>query len=146
MSRGSYLLLVEDNPADVELVRRAARECHPPLRIEVVNDGESALEFLLGDERPARRPAAILLDLTLPGVSGFDVLDAVRGEHSLVGLPVVVFSGSDEPGDVGESYRRGASSFVRKPNGHRELVAQLEMLGRYWLSFNLPGAGTRVLP
>jgi len=150
------LLLVEDSPDDETLVIRALRRANVPAEVSVARDGVEALDLLFGPGALARPlPSLILLDLKMPRVDGFQVLERLRAEPRTRGVPVVVFSSSNEPGDVQRSYALGASSFVRKPVDFDEFATAVRLLGQYWLTLNLvPGlpvaeptaAGLRVPP
>jgi two-component system response regulator len=132
------VLLVEDNGDEVELTLRAFRENRVPCDIRVARDGAEAIEQLLGDGEAGTDalPAVVLLDLHLPGIDGFGVLERIRAEARTALLPVVVMTSSDERSDVLHSYRLGANSFVRKPVTFRELVDLTRRLSDYWLDVN----------
>lgn len=132
------VLLVEDNGDELELTLRAFRENRLPCDVRVARDGADAIEQLLGGapgDAPAL-PAVVLLDLHLPGIDGFGVLERIRAEARTALLPVVVMTSSDERSDVLTSYRLGANSFVRKPLTFRELVELTRRLSDYWLDVN----------
>jgi CheY-like chemotaxis protein len=133
------LLLVEDNPSDIELTKRAFAKCHLVNGLVVTEDGQAALDYLLGD--PARElPAVVLLDLNLPRVSGLEVLRRLRAHPRTQLLPVVVLTTSKREQDLVESYRLGANSYIHKPVNFAEFSAAVAQLGLYWLVLNeLPG-------
>jgi two-component system response regulator len=137
------ILLVQDNPLEVELTIRPLRELNPENRIEVARDGEEALDFLFG-RGPFRHrsglppPRLILLDLKLPRVDGLEVLRALRANTRTSMAPVVVLTSSDDPRELAQSYQLGANSCVQKPVRPDELRAMLQAVGRYWLGLNQP--------
>lgn len=132
------ILLVEDNPDDELLTRRAFERNGIANPILVARDGEVAVEMLLG-ETPVR-PSVVLLDLNLPKLSGLEVLARLRADVRTRGLPVVVLTSSREEADLIGSYNLGANSYVRKPVSFAEFVKAVGQLGLYWLVLNeLPG-------
>ena len=140
------ILLVEDNPDDVELTRLAFAEAGEPHRLHVVSDGAEAVEYLLGRGRHAGRgsadlPALVLLDLNLPRLDGREVLQAIRADDTTRRLPVVVLTTSAEPFDVEQAYALGANSYIQKPVAFERFVEVVRQVGRYWLSINLPPRG-----
>ncbi len=143
MKKNKIILLVEDNPDDVELTLRALKKNNVVNDIVVVRDGAEALDYLYGSGKYAGRdtsvlPTVILLDLKLPKVDGLEVLKRVRAEESTRLLPVVILTSSDEEQDMIDSYNLGANSYVRKPvefNQFAEAVSQLKL---YWLLLNEP--------
>jgi two-component system response regulator len=133
------ILLVEDNPDDVLLTRRAFAKNHIQNKIVVANDGVEALQRLFpADGSAPLRPALILLDIKLPKVDGLEVLRRIRGHNGTAALPVVVLTTSNEERDIVESYRLGANSFVRKPVVFSEFLNAANVLGMYWLLVNEP--------
>lgn len=143
------ILLVEDNPDDEALALRALARLDIPSEVAVARDGAEALDFLFAtgvhDGRDATRlPAVVLLDLKLPKVDGLDVLRRVRAEPRTRFIPVVIMSSSDESRDVTESYRLGASSYIRKPVDFGQFTDTVRHLGSYWLLLNEPPPFVRV--
>jgi CheY-like chemotaxis protein len=134
------ILLVEDNPFDVELALRAFEKSNIANRIEVARDGEEALTRLFGDEnvRPNLPPRMMLLDLKLPKIDGIEVLRRVRADERLRTLPVVVLTTSREDRDVLECYRLGVNSFIVKPVDFSQFSDVVRQLGLYWLVLNQP--------
>lgn len=129
------ILLVEDNPSDIKLTQRAFAKSHIVNELVVAEDGQAALDYLLGD--PARDlPAVVLLDLKLPRVDGLEVLRRIRAEKRTRLLPVVVLTTSKEEQDMVESYSLGANSYVRKPVSFAEFSPAVVQLGVYWLALN----------
>ena len=141
MVKEEVILLVEDNPDDELLTRRALEENNLCNELVVVRDGEQALDYLFGTGSYEGRdttvmPQVILLDLGLPKVDGLEVLRRVRADERTRRLPVVVLTSSPEEQDRVESYVRGANSFVRKPVDFVEFAVAVQSLGMYWFVLN----------
>ena len=135
------ILLVEDNPDDVELTLRSLRRNNIVNEIVIARDGVEALDYVFGTGSHAGRdvaiqPAVVLLDLKLPRVDGLQVLGEIRADPRTHLLPVVVLTSSREDRDVVESYRLGANSYVRKPVNFEEFNEAVRELGMYWLLLN----------
>jgi two-component system response regulator len=135
------ILLIEDNPLEIELTIGPLRELDPGSRIEVARDGEEALDFLFGrgafrHRTGAPPPRLILLDLKLPKVDGLEVLRALRANTRTSMAPVVVLTSADDPRELAQSYQLGANSCVQKPVRPDELRSTLQAIGRYWLGLN----------
>ena len=140
------IVLVEDNPQDEMLTLRALRKANLANHVQVVRDGQQALDYLLREgefaDRPGtEQPAVILLDLNLPRVSGLDVLERLRADPRTRLVPIVILTSSDEERDRVGCYESGANSFVRKPLEFAEFVETVARLGIYWLATNEPPAG-----
>ncbi len=139
MNAGS-LLLVEDNPQDEKLTLRALRKANLANRIDVVRDGQQALDYLFCTGEFAGRedglPSVVLLDLGLPRLSGLEVLQKLRADPRTALLPIVILTSSDEDQDRFRSYQIGANSFVRKPVDFSEFAQTVACLGVYWLAVN----------
>ncbi len=135
------VLLVEDNPHDELLMLRALRKANAPADIDVVRDGQQAVDYLFRSgefsDRSSGQPALVLLDLNLPRLSGLDVLKRLRGEPRTQLLPVVMFTSSDEDNDRLHSYRCGANSFVNKPLEFADFTTWAKGLSSYWLGLNI---------
>ena len=132
--KDGLILLIEDNPDDVELTRLALRETDLPMRMVVARDGVEAVEALLGKE--AIHPQLVLLDLKLPKLNGLDVLSRMRADARTRNLPVVVLTSSLEDEDLARCYALGANSYVRKPVDFARFVDVVNRLGIYWLVLN----------
>jgi len=128
------VFLAEDNPEDEALTVRCLRQLSPSCRVRVARDGEEALGFLKETATPT--PDLVLLDLKLPKLNGIEVLGLMRGIRTLMGLPVVILSSSDEPSDVTACYEAGANAFVCKPVNFDDYQEAVSVLGRFWLEFN----------
>jgi len=135
------ILLVEDNPDDVDLTIRAFRKANISNEVVVARDGVEALDYLFGTGAHAGKtnglPQVVLLDLKLPRVDGMEVLQRIRGDPRTRFLPVVVLTSSREEQDLVRSYELGASSYVRKPVDFKEFMDAARQLGLYWLVLNL---------
>ena len=136
------ILLVEDNPHDVELALRAFQKSKLANRVHVVRDGEEALEFLFRTGAYAERlnaaPKVVLLDLKLPKVDGLEVLRRLRADPETATVPVVVLTTSREERDIVESYRLGVNSYIVKPVDFSQFTEVVQHLGMYWLVLNQP--------
>ena len=138
------ILLVEDNPADEKLTMRALRRVNLAHQVDVVRDGQQALDYLFaqGEFAAARAeqgpPVVILLDMNLPRLSGLEVLRRVRADARTALVPVVMLTSSDEERDRYNSYQDGANSFVRKPVVFEEFAETVGRLGVYWALVNSP--------
>jgi two-component system response regulator len=132
------ILLIEDNPDDVELTMLAFRKNQIINDVIVASDGVEALEILHGSHSRARLESigVILLDLKLPRVDGLQVLRAIRGDERTRLLPVVVLTSSHEEYDLVESYRLGVNSYIRKPVNFESFVEAARQIGMYWLMLN----------
>jgi two-component system response regulator len=135
MSSGKVILLIEDNPSDVELTRRALERSRIANQLVVAEDGETALEYLWR-EGPDELPALALLDLNLPKLSGLEVLKRIRADARTRRLPVVILTSSKEDQDVAAGYDLGVNSYIRKPVDFRQFAHCIEQLGLYWLVLN----------
>ncbi|MEW6776704.1 MAG: response regulator [Bdellovibrionota bacterium] len=147
--RHNTVLLVEDNPADVDFVQVACEGGDPEVHLQVASDARQALAYLRreGDFHEAEPPALVLMDLKLAGKSGKTVLSEIRSSEELQTLPVVIFSSSDDSYDIDSSYRMGANAFVRKPIGLDEFVESVRSIFRFWLtSVELPLHHRRAVP
>lgn len=137
------ILLVEDNPNDVELTLLAFQEAHIINQVQVVRDGVEALEFLFCtgryvDRRIGDRPRVILLDLKLPKVDGLQVLRRLKNDPQTRTIPVVILTSSREDPDIQECYRLGANSYIVKPVDFLQFSEAIQELGFYWLLLNQP--------
>jgi CheY-like chemotaxis protein len=143
MNINKTILLVEDNPQDEKLKLRALRKVNLANQVDVVRDGQQALDYLFREGEFAGRrvddvPTIVLLDVGLPRVSGLEVLKRLRKDPRTCLQPVVILTSSDEECDRLASYEDGANSFVRKPLDFTEFAETVARLGIYWLAVNKP--------
>lgn len=134
------ILLVEDNLNDVELTLVALEESHLANKVDVVNDGAEALEYLFYQgnftNRESGNPVVIILDLKLPKVDGLEVLKQIKGEPKLHLIPVVILTSSNEESDILRGYKLGANSYVVKPLEFPLFVKAIKELGSFWAILN----------
>jgi hypothetical protein len=143
MSDAKTILLVEDNPQDEMLTLRALGKANLANQIDVVRDGQQAVDFLFkegefSDREGPALPTVVLLDIGLPRLSGLEVLEKLRADKRTALVPVVILTSSDEELDRLRSYRIGANSFVRKPVRFADFAETVARLGVYWLATNEP--------
>lgn len=136
--RTLQVLLVEDNPDDVEITRRAFEKTHAVSDLTIVRDGRQALDLLLhegpyANGEPAPRPDLILLDINLPKVNGFEVLQQIRSHPEIAMIPVIMLTASVREEDVLRAYQAGANSYIQKPLVFDTFLRVLGVLGDYWL-------------
>ena len=140
------ILMVEDDPKDVELTLTALDEYNLANEVVVTRDGEEALDYLYRrgnfKTRPNGNPAVMLLDLKLPKVDGLEVLQQIRSDEKLRMIPVVVLTSSREEGDVVASYKFGANAYVVKPVDFHRFVTAIKELGCFWAVINEPPPGS----
>ena len=140
MSDGD-ILVVDDNPDDLELTLRVLRKVHISGRIDVARDGAEALDFLFGtgphEGRGTSRYAFVLLDIKMPKVDGLEVLRQVRADKRTKSQPVVIFTSSDQQEDIIESYNLNVNSYICKPVEFGDLSEVITQLGEYWTNMNV---------
>jgi DNA-binding response OmpR family regulator len=146
MSALGRILLVEDDPKDVELTLTALEEYNLANEVFVVGDGEDALDYLhcrgTFAMRTRENPAVMLLDLKLPKVDGLEVLQAIKSDNKLKVIPVVVLTSSREEKDMVASYKLGVNAYVVKPVDFHEFVNAIKELGVFWAIINEPPPGS----
>jgi len=146
MNKLGRILLVEDDPKDVELTLTALEEYNLANEVIVARDGEEALEYLYSrgkfKTRSSGNPAVMLLDLKLPKVDGLEVLKQVKSEEKLRMIPIVVLTSSKEEKDMVASYRLGVNAYVVKPVDFHEFVNAIKELGVFWAVINEPPPGS----
>jgi CheY-like chemotaxis protein len=140
------ILIVEDDPKDVELTLTALGEYNLANEVVVTRDGEEALDYLNHRGkfagRPDGNPAVLLLDLKLPKVAGLEVLEQIKSDEKLRAIPVVVLTSSHEEKDMVTSYRLGVNAYVVKPVDFHEFVNAVKELGVFWAVINEPPPGS----
>ena len=137
------ILLVEDDPADIELTLHVMRREGLANTIEVVRDGEEALDYLFcrgpySDRQPDQPPRLVLLDLKLPKVDGLEVLRAMKDDPRTRLVPVVILTASREEQDIVEGYRLGVNSYIQKPVDFEQFRQTIKQIGLFWLVINVP--------
>jgi two-component system, response regulator len=137
------ILLVEDNPDDVDLTLRAFEKNNISNKVVVAADGVEAIDYLFGRGKYADRdikdlPVVVLLDLKLPKISGLEVLKNIRQDEALKLMPVVILTSSSQEEDVINGYKLGANSYIRKPVNFNDFQEAIKLLGLYWLIWNEP--------
>jgi CheY-like chemotaxis protein len=146
MSKLGRILLVEDDPQDVELTLTALQEYNLVNDVFVARDGQEALDYLYCrgqfSGRDGNRPAVMLLDLKLPKINGLEVLQQVRSDPQLRVLPVVVLTSSNEEKDLVRSYELGVNAYVVKPVDFHAFVNAVKELGVFWAVINEPPPGS----
>ena len=135
------ILLVEDNEDDIQLTLRAFKQGNISNGIQVVREGEEALNYLFcknkyKDRNPKEIPAVILLDLKLPKMDGIEVLKQIRANDATALIPVVILTSSKEEADLINGYKNGCNSYIRKPVAFDEFVYVIKQMGLYWLLLN----------
>ncbi len=135
------ILYIEDNPSDIELTLRALKKHNVANSVQVIKDGEEALEYIFATGRYVERntkenPKVILLDLKLPKVGGLEILKRLKSEEQTKTIPVVVLTSSREEKDMIESYEYGVNSYVVKPINFESFSEAVSALGLYWLLIN----------
>jgi two-component system, chemotaxis family, response regulator Rcp1 len=135
------VLLIDDNQADIKLTLHVMNEENPSRRVHVIRDGEEAMSFILGhsQDAAAQTPTLglVLLDLKLPKLNGFEILQALRQQSDFKTLPVVVLSSSNQDRDVHKSYELGANGYVQKPVDFDTFRCVIRRIVAYWLDTNL---------
>jgi len=137
MKTAAEVLLVDDNPADIELTSDLLSKSKRHFRVNTVNNGEEAISFLRrqGKYVDAPSPDLIILDLNLPRKDGREVLSEVKADANLADIPVVIFTTSQASSDITRSYQLGANCYLRKPGNLPEFVAVVQSMADFWLGF-----------
>jgi len=141
MKNTEHILLAKDNETDALLVRRAIQIAGVKAQLQVVRDGQEAVDYLAGVNSYSDRvqhpfPKLMLLDLQMPRLNGFEVLKIVRTDLHFTRLPVIVLTNSENPADIKRAYELGATSYFRKPDSVEGLDEMIHVLHAYWLKFN----------
>jgi two-component system, response regulator len=137
------ILLIEDNPSDIALTRRALEKARIVNQLVVAQDGQEALDYLFGtgafrDRDPTDIPLLTLMDLKLPKISALDVLRKIRSDARTRRVPVVILTSSNEEQDIATGYDLGVNSYIRKPVDFNQFLYTMEQLTLYWLLLNEP--------
>jgi two-component system, chemotaxis family, response regulator Rcp1 len=137
MRTAPEVLLVDDNPADIDLTSEVLAQSSQPFHVNAVNDGVDAIAFLqrYGKYAKAPVPDLVVLDLNLPLKDGRDVLAQVKADPELAKIPVVVFTTSQASTDIARSYELGANCYLQKPGNLRDFVAAVQSMAEFWLGF-----------
>ena len=144
------ILLVEDDPKDVELTINALGEYNLANEIAIARDGVEALDYIyrrgIFASRPSGSPVVILLDLKLPKVSGIQVLNQLKSDERMRSVPVVILTSSREPRDLDECYKLGVNAYVVKPVRFAEFIEAVKGIGVFWALINEPPPGSTLKP
>ncbi len=145
MNGPADILVVEDNPDDLDMTLRAIERTRLTDQVEVARDGSDALQYIFCEGRHAGRrfadlPKVILLDLSLPKIDGFEVLKRLKGDARTSAIPVVILTSSREYRDVVEGYQLGVNSYIVKPVSFENFVDAVKVVGVYWLLLNQPSS------
>lgn len=132
-----YILLVEDNPVDADLIHLAIQKAEPPVSFDVASNGEEALAYLERWEKGSPTPIVILLDLKLPGVSGLEVLKRLKAHPRYRILPVVVLTCSNDAADIRQAYELGANSYILKSIDYDQFSSAVSLIQHYWCGLNV---------
>ncbi|MCX7919483.1 MAG: response regulator [bacterium] len=133
------ILLVEDNPDDIELTKQALKKGKVVNELVIARDGGEALNYLFGIQKPSPvLPEVVLLDLKLPKLDGLEVLRRIRAHQRTKLIPVVILTSSKEEKDLINGYSLGANSYIRKPVDFEQFTDAVRQLGLYWLLLNEP--------
>lgn len=137
MKNKPEILMVDDNPADIDLTSEVLAQSKGHFHVNAVNDGVEAISFLRRQGKYAQAPAPdpVVLDLNLPCKDGRDVLAKIKADPSLAKIPVVIFTTSQESSDIARSYKLGANCYLKKPGNLPEFVAAVQSMAEFWLSF-----------
>jgi len=139
----STILLVEDEEAHAELTKRAIRKAGNANQVDIVSDGEQALDYLYNREKYANKkkypvPGLILLDIKLPGIDGIEVLKRIKEDPDLKRIPVIMLTTSERDEDIVRSYEHYANSYLTKPVGFKAFEEKIVQAGFYWMILNKP--------
>lgn len=134
------ILLAEDDTRDVELILAALEEIDLASKVDIVNDGESTLDYLFkrGDysNRESSNPIFLMLDLKMPKVSGLEVLKAIKENDSLCNIPIVILSSSKMESDILNSYKNGGNAYIVKPVAFEKFIETVKKIGSFWANIN----------
>jgi chemotaxis family two-component system response regulator Rcp1 len=131
------ILMVDDNPADIDLTSEVLAQSKGHFHVNAVNDGAQAICFLRREGKYARAPVPdlVVLDLNLPRKDGCEVLSSIKADPALARIPVVIFTTSQADSDITRSYKLGANCYLKKPGNLPEFVAVVQSMAEFWLRF-----------
>jgi len=131
------ILMVDDNPADIDLTREVLAQSEGHFHVNAVNDGVEAISFLRREGKYAKAPVPdlVVLDLNLPRKDGCEVLSNIKADPVLAKIPVVIFTSSQANDDIARSYKLGANCYLKKPGNLRDFVAAVQSMTEFWLGF-----------
>ncbi len=137
MKNTPEILMVDDNPADIDLTSEVLSQSKKHFHVNAVNDGVEAISYLRrqGKYATAPVPDLVVLDLNLPRKDGCEVLSNIKADPSLAKIPVVIFTSSQASSDIARSYKLGANCYLKKPGNLPEFVAAVQSMAEFWLSF-----------
>jgi two-component system response regulator len=138
MTEKHTLLIVEDNPDDVELTMLALEQAEIEENVIIAKDGAAAVDYLFSGTESQPLPDLILLDLQLPKINGLEVLRRIRSDDKTKMLPIVILTTSNEEVDRLQGYSLGCNSYIRKPVDYDQFVDVIQQMGLYWLTLNSP--------
>jgi chemotaxis family two-component system response regulator Rcp1 len=132
------ILLVDDNPDDIMIAKRAFKQSDIRNKIYVTHDGDEAIQFLRkeGKYKDAPTTGLVILDLNMPKVNGFEVLETIKGDDKLKSIPIIVLTSSSRPEDIERAYKLGCNSFIVKPVSFEDFIEATMEIKRYWLSLS----------
>jgi CheY-like chemotaxis protein len=134
-SNNFHILLIEDNPGDVVLFKEATEQSDFNVYIQTLHDGESAIEYFKDETTEEKKNIDIIcLDLNLPKVDGFEVLEFIKSQNALKHIPVIILSGSESDGDISKSYLKHANSYIVKPDELKKYTEMVTGLFNYWFA------------
>ena len=137
LDNNSKILLVEDNPVDIDLTKRAFKKQNIDCEIQIANDGEEACKALKDWENGiSSPPSIILLDLKMPRMNGFDVLKVFKNSEIGRNIPIIVLTSSNEEKDINTAYEYGANSYLLKPIDYGEFLNLVQIIINYWFGIN----------
>jgi CheY-like chemotaxis protein len=132
------ILLVDDSPDDIMIAKRAIKECDIRNKVYVTYDGDEAIQFLRkeGNYKDVPTLGLVILDLNMPKVDGFEVLETIKGDDKLKSIPIIVLTSSSRPEDIERAYQLGCNSFIVKPLSFEDFIEAMMEIKRYWLSLS----------
>ena len=137
MKNKPEILMVDDNPADIDLTSEVLAQSEEHFHVNAVNDGAEAISFLRRQGKYAKAPVPdlVVLDLNLPRKNGCEVLSSIKADPALAKIPVVIFTTSQADSDITRSYKLGANCYLKKPGNLPEFIAVVQSMAKFWLGF-----------